>query len=85
MAPSLASELMVVPVGGTTAEDPAPVVVTEGLSRPPVAVGTVPVTLFGSSLGFDVMLCPAAIATDDDPVIDVVAGNFPSPSVDKLG
>ena len=75
---------MVVPVGVTTAEDPAPVIVTEGLSRPPVAVGTVPVRLVASSLGFDVMLCPAAIATDDEPVTDVVAGKFPLPSVDKL-
>ena len=80
----MAAELMVVSVGGTTAEDPAPVVVTEGLSRPPVAVGTVPVRLVASSLGFDVMLCPAAIAIDDKPVTAVVAGNFPLPSVDKL-
>ena len=75
---------MVVPAGETNAEDPAPAVVTEGLSRPPVAVGTVPVRLCASSLGFDVMLCPAATATDDIPAIDVVTGNFPAPSDDKL-
>ena len=75
---------MVVLAGGTTAEDPAPAVVTGGLSRPPVAVGTVPVRLLAPSLGYDVMLCPATTAFEDKPAIDVVAGKFPSPSVDKL-
>ena len=68
---SLALDLIVVPVGGTTAEKPASAVVTGGLSKPPVAVVT--------PAGRRSAVVPAGETTAEEPA--VVADGLSRPPV----
>ena len=81
---SLALELIVVPAGGITAEEPAPAVVTGRLWGPPVAVVTALARLLASFLALETVDSPAGSTSEDEPAIEVAVGGVPAPSDDEL-
>lgn len=81
---SLALELTVVPAGGTTAEEPAPVVVTGRLPEPSVAAATPVVKGPVSSLALELIVVPAGGTATEELPPAAVTGRLLAPSVGVL-